>query len=102
MPLPKAIPPRSVVTLVRADEKTPQWREQIGRRFRIGYYSEQDGLDCVWLVNDAGEYEQTIDNETLLRHFVVDELSKEADFFGRNRPKLGRLRQKTVPIERVQ
>src|SRR5207245_6099180 len=27
-----------------------------GQLYRVGYYSRQDGLDCVWLVNSHGEY----------------------------------------------
>ena len=93
MPLPRVIPPRSVVTLIRADESTPVWRSQVGRQFRIGYYCRNCGLDTIWLVNDEGEYEQTIDHESLLRHFVIDKLSTEKELYGRNRPKLGRRRK---------
>jgi hypothetical protein len=56
---PKVIPPRSRVRLIRADKKTPSWHQDVGRQFRIGYYSRQDGLDCIWLVNENGGYEQT-------------------------------------------
>src|SRR5688572_15257454 len=65
--LPQPIPPRSVVELVRADNRTPTWRRQIGRRFRIGYYSPQDGLDTVWLVDDVGTYCQTADQASMNR-----------------------------------
>jgi len=80
------IPPLSVVRLVRADEHTPQWKNQIERTFRIGYYSRRDGTKCVWLVNDAGQYEQTIDQAALGAYFNVVERSKERALFGRNRP----------------
>lgn len=93
MPLPRVIPPRSLVTLVRADELTPGWKGQVGRQFRVGYYCRNDGLDTVWLVNEEGEYEQSIDHESLLRYFVIDKLSKETDLYGRKRARLGRLRK---------
>ena len=93
MPLPRVIPPRSIVTLIRADEQTPAWRDQVGRQFRIGYYCRNCGLDTIWLVNDDAEYEQTTDHESLLRYFVIDKLSRERDLYGRKRPKLGRLRR---------
>ena len=80
------IPPLSVVRLVRAGRHTPQWKNQIGREFRIGYYSRKDGTNCVWLVNDAGEYEQTVDQSALLQHFEIVERSKERAIFGLNRP----------------
>jgi len=84
--LAQIIPPLSVVRLVRADARTPQWKIQLGRSFRIGYYSRQDGTDCVWLVNDAGEYEQTVDQKKLHAHFEVVERSKERSVYGTARP----------------
>jgi hypothetical protein len=46
-----------------------------------------DGLDCIWLVNDKGEYEQTLDHEWLARFFEIESVSKERSLYGRNRPK---------------
>jgi|SRR5260370_1920889 len=67
--IPKIIPPRSRVRLTRADDRTPNWKKDIGRHFRVGYYSPKDGLDCIWLVNEEGEYEQTTDRKFLLKYF---------------------------------
>jgi hypothetical protein len=92
--LPKIIPPRSRVRLVKADRNTPGWRTDIGRQFRIGYYNRQDGLDCIWLVNDHGEYEQTTDREALLRHFAIESLADERNYYGTNKRKLGPLKRK--------
>jgi len=92
---PDIIPPRSIVELVRADRTTEGWKANIGRRFRVGYYSRQDGLDCIWLVNDAGEYEQTTDHEALSKYFKILKRSKEKDFFGTHRRRLPRLRTST-------
>lgn len=50
--------------------------------FRIGYYSEQDGLDCLWLVNERGEYEQTADRDYLLMYFEPLRISRETDLYG--------------------
>ena len=61
----------------------------VGRRFRIGYYSWQDGLDCIWLVNEEGKYEQTIDHEFLLKNFEIESIAKERSLYGRGRPQLG-------------
>jgi hypothetical protein len=69
-------------------------KRDVGRRFRIGYYRPSAGLDVIWLVNELGEYEQSIDHEFLLRYFVVDKLSDETDPYGRRRPQLGRLRRR--------
>ena len=77
------IPPRSVVKLL-AD-----WGEDRGRIFRIGYYGKQDGLDCVWLVNEAGEYEQATDQQSILDDFELLILSDEADLYGAERDRLG-------------
>lgn len=85
------LPPLSVVRLARADNQTPQWKDKIGRMFRIGYYSRQDGTQCVWLVNDAGEYEQTVDQDRLHDYFEVVERSTERSRFGASRLPLLRL-----------
>lgn len=77
--------------LVRASTRTPLWKQQLGRVFRIGYYSEQDGFDAIWLVNEEGEYEQTLEPRDLLQHFVVLSLSDEIDLVGVERPPFGRL-----------
>jgi hypothetical protein len=95
MDVPEVIPPQSIVVLRAADQETPAWKNDVGRRFRVGYYSRQDGLDCIWLVNDAGDYEQTTDRRTLLKYFSLEKLSKVRDHFGESRPPLRALRSKT-------
>jgi hypothetical protein len=84
--LPKVIPPRSRVRLMNADKLTRSWRKDVGRRFRIGYYTRKDGLDCIWLVNDDGEYEQTTDREFLVRYFEIEHLSSETNLDGTKPP----------------
>jgi len=90
--IPKIIPPRSRVRMVRADHTTPSRQKQIGREFRVGYYSRQDGLDCIWLVNEDGKYEQTTDREGLLRYFEIVRLTEERDYYGVHKRRLGPLR----------
>lgn len=70
------IPPRSIVRL------NARWRDNQGRIFRIGYYHRKDGLDCVWLVNERGEYEQTTSQRSIREDCTVLELSDETDLFG--------------------
>src|SRR5215467_8669316 len=65
------IPPLSVVRLVSRHGERRFWKKNKGRVFRVGYYSRMDGLDCIWLVNDEGVYEQTTDHEFLYRYFDV-------------------------------
>lgn len=84
--LPEIIPPRSVFRLARSDEKTTGWKADVGRVFRIGYYSRQDGLDAIWLVNQEGKYEQTTDREFLVKYFEPIEISDETDLYGSGKP----------------
>jgi hypothetical protein len=79
---------------MRFDKHTPAWRKDIGRQFRVGYYSRKDGLDCIWLVNESGKYEQTTDRAFLLKYFDVERLSKEKDLFGRGKRRLGKIRMR--------
>ena len=87
--LPEVIPPRTVVRLVRFDEQTPAWQDKTGTLYRVGYYSEQDGLDVIWLVDDDGDYGETVDKECLLDYFQLIELSDETDLYGVSRPPIG-------------
>jgi hypothetical protein len=79
----KVIPPRSVVKLLA------RWGNDHGRVFRIGYYSLQDGKNCVWLVNESGEYEQATDQKSIGKDFEVLYLSNETDLYGVDRDVLG-------------
>jgi len=79
--MPHVIPPRSKFKLVRSDETTPMWKNQIGKTFRIGYYSKQDGTDCIWLVNEKGEYEETTSRDHLLKYFEPLDISKETELY---------------------
>jgi len=98
--IPKIIPPRSRVRLLRADRQTPYWQKANGRQLRIGYYSRKDGLDCIWLVNENGAYEQTTDRAFLLKYFDVEQLSREKNFYGRGKRRLGKMHLPT-PLERL-
>jgi hypothetical protein len=89
--LPKVIPPNSTFRLVGSDAETPGWKADVGRVFRIGYYSRQDGLDVIWLVNEKGEYEQTTDRDFLIKYFEPIEISNETDLYGPDKPDFPRL-----------
>jgi hypothetical protein len=81
----KVVSPLTVVKLLAS------WGNDQGRVFRVGYYSRQDGLNCVWLVNDKGEYEQTTDQHSIERDFEILKQSDELDLFGANRQIIGKL-----------
>jgi hypothetical protein len=84
----KPIPPRSVVALKKLWPHARKCGHQIGEKRRIGYYSRQDGLDCVWLVDDKGDYNWTTDHKWLYEHFEVLKFSEETDLFGVRRKRL--------------
>ena len=98
--IPKIIPPRSRVRLLKADAQTPSWKKAVGRQFRVGYYSRKDGLDCIWLVNENGTYEQTTDRALLLKYFEVEHVSQENNLYGRGKRRLQKIRIPT-PLERL-
>ncbi len=81
---PVPIPPCSVISVKRV-ARSP-WRGEVGRTFRVGYYSKMDGLDCIWLVNEKGKYDQTIDHECLNKFFEIQSIAKERSLYGRGRP----------------
>lgn len=84
------IPPLSLVKISKVTKQQPAWKNRKGKIYRIGYYSKQDGLDCVWLVDDEGSYCGTVDQEMIKTHFEVLELSDETDLYGDDRPVIGR------------
>jgi hypothetical protein len=82
--LPNIIPPGTTVRLARADGNTPCWQGHEGTVFTIGYYCPDCGLETLWLVNDKGEYTETVDRAGLLAHFEILSLSDDIDYFGEN------------------
>ena len=87
-PFPTPIPPQSVVRCISSPSSCR--KKDVGRLFRIGYDGQKDGLDCIWLVNEKGKYEQTIDYDFLEKHFET--IAKERSLYGKNRAQL-------VPVE---
>ena len=83
---PDVIPPGTTVRLARADDNTPEWKGEEGRAFTIGYYCSDEGcgLETIWLVNDKGQYEQTVDRPGLLKYFDILSLTDDTDYFGEN------------------
>lgn len=76
------IPPLSDVKVVRISPSYAAPKEEMGRIYRIGYYSRQDGLDRVWLVDDDGDYFGTVDQASIVSNFDVVYRSEEKDLFG--------------------
>lgn len=76
------ISPGSIIELYRADRETPRWKKKIGKQFRVGYYSKQDGLDVIWLVDENGDYCQATDHEFLFKYFKIIKMSTKKDYYG--------------------
>jgi hypothetical protein len=72
---PVPIPPCSVVSVRRGAGKP--WASEAGRIFSIGYYSKTDGLNCIWLVDGTGRYDQTVDDECLANFFEIQSIAEE-------------------------
>lgn len=89
-----AIPPKSILELVRADSKTPLWANSLGSRYRVGYYNRRDGLDVVWLVDESGTYVATASQDSIAKYFRVVRRSNETRLFGVGRRRLGPLRSR--------
>jgi len=73
------IPPLSLVRVVKVTSNEPDWTGYEGRAFRIGYYRRNDGLDCVWLADDDGQYLEAIDQAMIRTHFEMLHRSDESD-----------------------
>lgn len=87
----RPLPPKSVIRLIRLWPHARKHGYETGLTWRIGYYSRQDGLDVVRLVDANGEYTQTGDHDWIEKHFEVMSRSKETSMYGTRRPQLGAL-----------
>lgn len=90
------LPPRSVVRINTVSPEQTGWQGYMGRVFRVGYYSKADGLDCVWLVDEKGEYCETVDQKMIRTRFDVLSRSDEEDLFGDSRPVLGPVTEQPI------
>lgn len=51
-----------------------------------------DGLDCIWLVDNDGKYEQALNHDYLNKFFEIESISKERSLYGRNRPQFAAMK----------
>lgn len=84
----RPLPPKSIVSLVKLWPHARKNGYEIGQTWRVGYYTPNDGLDVIWLVNSEGEYCETADHDWIEKHFQVIFLSSEKSFYGTRKPKL--------------
>ena len=89
----KPLPPRTVLRLAKLWPYARQKGHEIGEIRRVGYYSPQDGLDCIWLVDENGAYNWTADHAWVYDKFEIVRLSTETDMFGKTKRRLGPLRK---------
>jgi len=87
------IPPKSVVRLPASKQARKQWPAKIGRLYRIGYYGGRGGLDCMWLVDENGQYCETIDHDFLFRWYDILVISEERNVYGKDKPELPPIRR---------
>jgi hypothetical protein len=48
----------------------------------IGYYSQQDGLNVIWIVYPDGKYGEATTHNHLNRFFQIISATNETDFYG--------------------
>ena len=97
MRLPKILTPRSIVRLVRAADNR---RDKVGKQYRIGYYSPGCGLEVIWLVDDTGKYIETTDSEDFAKHFIIERMSDETDYYGKHSSRIPARRSVATPSRR--
>lgn len=84
----RPLPPRSILRLANLWPHARKQGHEIGEIRRVGYYSKQDGLDCIWLVDNNGSYNWAADRVWVLDKFEVIRLSNETDLYGTTKRKL--------------
>lgn len=83
------LPPGTILQLAKLWPHARKKGHEIGEIRRVGYYSPQDGLDCIWLVDVTGNYNWTADHKWVSEMFTVIRLSDETDFYGKTKRRLG-------------
>ena len=76
------ITPGSVLRLKAIPLLADLWKAKIARCCRVGFYSRMDGDDIVWLVDEFGDYCETIDLTKVNKYFEILVLSSNQDFYG--------------------
>ncbi|HEX8312568.1 MAG TPA: hypothetical protein VF614_14695 [Chthoniobacteraceae bacterium] len=91
------LPPLTLLRLIRLWPHARRHGREIGQLYRVGYYSPQDGLDCVWLVDRNGAYNWTADHAFVAKHFEMIRRSRERSRYGAQRPRLSPLTDQELP-----
>jgi len=81
------------LTVLRLKKLWPHARKHghaIGQIYRVGYYCKDCGVHTIWLVDNAGSYNWTVDQKFVDNFFEIVQPSHERSLYGRNRPKLGK------------
>lgn len=78
----KIISPVSILRAKKLLNGISPWNDKIGRLCRVGYYSRQDGIDVVWLVDEDGDYCETTDQKDLESYFDIVVNSNIQDTYG--------------------
>jgi hypothetical protein len=84
----RPIPPKSVVKLVKLWPHARRHGYEVGQSWRVGYYIHNDGLDVIWLVDEDGNYCETVDHDWLEKHFEIVILSTEESLYGHGKTPL--------------
>jgi len=61
-------------------------KNMLNKKLRVGFYSRQDGLDVIWLVNKFGIYQESIDHAFLMKYFRIISESDIYDYHGAYQP----------------
>jgi hypothetical protein len=90
------VPPRSTIKV--REDNPGSFRSLLGQTFRVGYYSRQDGLNVIWIVDADGKYTQTMTHAFLNRHFRILFDSGDTDLHGDDRPDILPLSQEEMAL----
>ncbi len=83
------------LTVLRLRKLWPHARKQgheVGQIYRVGYYCKHCGVGVIWLVDSDGNYNWTVDQEFIDKHFEVVQPSLERSLYGNNREKIKKIK----------
>ena len=76
------VPPNSIIRLKKLWPHARKNGYEIGQKWKVTYYSKQDGLDCIWMKDAQGNFE-TGTHAWINKYFEVIRVSSESSYFGK-------------------
>jgi hypothetical protein len=81
--------PGTVLKLLKLWPNARKQGHEVGEIWRVGYYTKNDGLETIWLVDRHGSYCWTADREFIADKFSIEYVPRNRSLYGVGKPRIG-------------